>query len=592
MKHRVKATQPALRNGLNMGNSRGHATDLSNGLRSRDQVFVHYTPARQCQLPCRWLRSPESAAAGTQLQSNDPLNSQSVARNTLDQPQWRLIVLTIIAVAFLVLRLPVIFRQPGGQDEDCYAVPGITVLRTGYPQLPHVPARNLESVYYRADEMLYCEPPLYFYYQAAFYAVLPDIYGTARLASVVAGLLMVGAIYWISQLTGVRQTGALAAAGMLSLSRWFYFPATCARPDILCALFGVAAILAFLYWRKNEELRWLVVAGVFLGLGGLTHPFAIVYAIQLAVWALTTSPGWKRIGHPALLALIALAVFSLWIPLILKYPETFRNQFRNQFGVDSGGSVLRRLLLPGPSLLYHAQTMWAHIGGLQFSLVAGGLLVSTVMSWRGRRSGLWTICCLVWSSIYLMSVSVGTHHIVSGYWVYPAALAFIPLGYGFGQAWDSGSSSRRRVLVAAAILLFVPGSGIRAWMVYLKNWNDIHYDEPRFAKQLIESLPPEDVVIVDTQLALDFVVAERKVLLAQVLPQYFRVDQYAYDRLIVSRFGEDNQIAQLLEGRLERTEGIPNDIFACLARVYRSPADRQVSPSQETLPASGEEPPK
>jgi hypothetical protein len=31
---------------------------------------------------------------------------------------------------------------------------------------------------------------------------------------------------------------------------------------------------------------WLVWPGVFIGLGGLTHPFALAYAIQIGVWVL------------------------------------------------------------------------------------------------------------------------------------------------------------------------------------------------------------------------------------------------------------------------------------------------------------------
>ena len=78
------------------------------------------------------------------------------------------------------------YRQPGGQDEDYYAVPGLMCLRTGIPSLPHVPALNQESVFFRADKAIFAEPPLYFYLQAVFYAVLPDVYGTARLATAVS----------------------------------------------------------------------------------------------------------------------------------------------------------------------------------------------------------------------------------------------------------------------------------------------------------------------------------------------------------------------------------------------------------------------
>lgn len=513
---------------------------------------------------------PVMKSDGKQRSMNEP---EGIGGNCTSRKA--ILWLGIIMLAFLAVRLPVIYHQPGGQDEDCYAVPGLTIVRTGYPQLPHVPARNLESVYYRADEMLYSEPPLYFYYQAAYYALLPDVYGTARLASVFCGLVMIGLGYRLARAVGLSQPGALAAMGALSVSRWFYFPATCARPDILCALFGIVAIQAFLQWKATGHVRWMVAAGVYLGLGGLTHPFAVVYAVQLAVWAGITSRGWKRIGAPALLAGVSLIVFSLWIPLILKYPETFRIQFRNQFMVDSGGSIIHRLMLPFPSLSYHANAMWQHIGGLQICLLGLGLVACTILSWRGRQPGLWAICALAWSSIYLMSVAVGTHHMVGGYWVYPAALAIIPMGYVVQRVLELSQQKVRQIaLIVLLIGVFLPGSGIRATWAYLKNWNDTRYDAPRFAKQIIDSLPADGVYVVDKEFTLDFVAAGRTTLLATTMPQYFRADQFKYDHLIVGRFEEPYQLARQLEGQWERTEGIAEDIFACLARIYRSPPNR------------------
>lgn len=490
----------------------------------------------------------------------------------------------LIAILFLAMRLPVIYCQPGGQDEDCYAVPGITILRTGYPQLPHLPARNPESVYYRADEMLYCEPPLYFYWQAAFYAILPDVYGTARLSSVIAGLGLLFAFHRLSRLAGVSTSASLIATGLLSLSRWFYFPATCARPDILCAMLGVASVLTFWSYRTTGRRRWLLTAGVCLGLGGLTHPFAIVFAIQLAVWTIWSASGLRRIRDLATLTGIALAVFALWLPFILKHPEIFQVQMRNQFGSGHQDSIVWRLLMPWSSLKYHAITMWNHIGALQFSVIAIGLIWSTLASWRGRIPAIWTLCCLIWSSIYLLSVAVGTHHIVSGYWVYPAALAFVPLGYRVGQGQSKIPRLSIRVLgILSLISMMVPGSGIRSIVAYVQRSVDIRYNEPAFARQLIDSLPREAVIIVDTQFALDFVVAGRKVLLSQTLPMYMPVAEFQYDFLVVSRFGENSQLAQTLQGELIRTEGVPEDLFACVAWIYQSSPARKTTRRYEEI---------
>jgi hypothetical protein len=130
-----------------------------------------------------------------------------------------------------------------------------------------------------------------------------------------------------------------------------------------------------------------------------------------------------------------------------------------------------------------------------------------------------------------------------------------------------------RTAATVLVLLMVPGSGVRTLVVHLQHWKDINYDSPRFARRLMDSLPPTAVCAVDTQFALDFVAAGRPTLLAQTLPTYFRLDQFDYDYLIVSRYGNDTQIADALRARLLRTDGIQRDRFACYAEIYKPPAE-------------------
>ena len=134
-------------------------------------------------------------------------------------------MLGFTCLTFLVVRVPVAYMQPGGQDEACYAVPGMMVLRNGVASLPHVPARNAESVYYRADQALYSEPPLTFYLQAVLFAVLPDQYGTARVVSILAGIGMLLMLFLFAKQLGITTAAALWGVALLSCSRWLYFAA-------------------------------------------------------------------------------------------------------------------------------------------------------------------------------------------------------------------------------------------------------------------------------------------------------------------------------------------------------------------------------
>lgn len=497
-------------------------------------------------------------------------------------------ILAAIVAFFLLTRTPVMYRQPGGQDEDCYAVPGLTILESGIPKQPNIPARNPESVFYKADDALFAEPPFYFYFQAIFYALLPDQYGTARLSTAVSAVIALLLLYRLGRNWTGSTSAALWGTALFALSRWFYFPAITARPDMLCTAFGLASLLAINGWQRTGSVRSLVAAGVLIGLGGLTHPFAIVYAVQGAGWVALLASGWKRLGLPVLLAFVSIATASLWLPLILMFPEAFEVQFRNQYLSAAGDGMLARLLLPWEALRYHAEVMFEHIGPWQFLLVVGSLIACTVTAIRRRQPGLLTLCGLAWSSIDLMCVAVGPHHPVIGYWSYPAALMFLCTGWVVEELMKGlrGVTHHRVAVSLAGVLLLlstVPGGGYRTLLAHLLHWNDVNYNGPAFAQQLIQSLPADAVCAVDSQFGLDFLVAGRRTVLAENQPTYFRLDQHPYDYVIVSRYGLERKLPQQLGLERVRTVGIRDDLFACYCEIYQRPADSHSVP----VPTSG-----
>ncbi|HEX8202879.1 MAG TPA: 4-amino-4-deoxy-L-arabinose transferase, partial [Isosphaeraceae bacterium] len=103
--------------------------------------------------------------------------------------------LALMMAGFLAWHGPLMARVAPGQDEDFYAVPGITVLRSGVPRIPYIPSRDPRTIYYRADVALYTLPPLGFYLQAPVVAALGAGIAPARLASALAGLLAAYLVY-------------------------------------------------------------------------------------------------------------------------------------------------------------------------------------------------------------------------------------------------------------------------------------------------------------------------------------------------------------------------------------------------------------
>lgn len=495
------------------------------------------------------------------------------------------LILAVIAAAFLALRVPVMYRQPGGQDEGYFSVPGWTILDEGIPRIPYVPSRNPESVFYKADEALFTLPPAYFYWQAAFYAVLGPGYGTARLASAAAGLVGVGLVYLLGRQFYGDERAALWGAGLYSIARAFYFPCLFARPDMLCTAIGLGAVTCAWHWHRTGRLLALAGAGALVGLGLLTHPFAIVYALQIGAWVLFGNRGWRRrITSSAIFGFAALAVFSCWLPLILAHPEPFRVQFFNNVLDRSGPGLLSRLVFPWQFLALQSRLFLEHAGILQTVLMLAGLLVATVHDLRRdvRKAGPGPVTALVlaWSSIYLLIACQGAHP-TKMYWCYPGALTFICVGravtlvYGLLSSWWHGSPSRhfviRGVLSLLLVALMLPGAGLRATLTYLRHWSDLSYNSPRFVRSVLEDLPEEGRFLVDPAYVFDVYLEGRRTILATTNPFYFDASGMPYDYLIAGRYDLERDIPDELDGVYLRSYGQREDLLACYAEVYRFP---------------------
>jgi 4-amino-4-deoxy-L-arabinose transferase-like glycosyltransferase len=527
--------------------------------------------------------------------------------------------MVVIALAFLAARGPQLWLQAGGQDEDWFAVPGWTVAREGVPRAPYAPYERRESAFYRADAALFALPPAYFYWQAPLYWVLPPGYGVARLASALAGILALVFTWRLGVMAYQSHAIALTGVALFSLSRVFFFPAITARPDALCGALGLGAVLAVWHWRERPSWRVLLAAGVLLGLGMLSHPFAIVYCLQCGVWTLWPRQGWRpNLGAAAALTATAMGAFALWLPLILMYPDVFKTQFFNNVIHRSETSVLERALWPFDSFAYHARLLWEHAGPAQLGLMLGGLMVATALDLRRephsarqihnpkrkrgnagdapsltrrvsvlqesrgaspsltRRAphlpGAVTLVVLAWSSVHLLVVFQGLHP-TKGYWLYPAAFCFLCVGRvlaGVVRSIPQGNFRRAAaaVLATAVLALLAPGSGARAWLTYVRHGGQADYNRSKFVEQLLKDLPPDAKFIVDPAYVFDFYLAGRDTTLGVNAPFYFLAEGRPYDYYVASRYGLKNQIPAALGGRRIAVHGRPDDPLANYAEIY------------------------
>ena len=485
-----------------------------------------------------------------------------------------------IGVVFIAVRYPQMVRQPGGQDEDYYAAPGWAILQGGTPRIPYVPSRDRSSVFYRADEALFTLPPAYFYLQAGVYWLIGPGYGQGRLTSAFVGLVAIGFVYLLGRRLFDSEGIGMAAAGVYSISRLFFFPATFARPDMLCATFGLGAILLMLAWRDAGRTRTLLAAGFVAGLGMLTHPFAIVFCVQIGVWTLIAAPPGRRLRSAALVTISALAGFAFWAPLILNWPDLFVVQFGAVFS-RSGSGLVSRFLWPVDSMLTQARLFYEWSGPYQTGLFTIGLLTETALELLDYRKGKPpaerpTALLLAWSSVLLLVIFQGDHP-AKGYWCYPGA--FLAICVARSAAWPAEGLRRwgqlptpaaNGLCAAALLLIFLPGSGIRVFAEHLRHWSDPRYDRQRFVQTLLGAVPPNRPVLVDAAYVLDFAIAGRSPRLALNVPDYFQARGLDYEYLVVGPTGLEQELPKQLNARDPQSFGIPGNPFACYAEVYQS----------------------
>jgi hypothetical protein len=492
-----------------------------------------------------------------------------------------------IAVVCLLLKLPVMYRQHAAGDEDFYGVPGLTLLQEGRLRVPFMPCRDRGSMFYRADDRLLTLPPLYFFLQAASYAVCGATIGSARLASGLAGA---GAIVLLAALA-LRITRservALTAVAFYAASRIVYFPWLMSRPDTLMGMFGFGSMLFALRLLESPSRKNAALAGLLAGLGLYTHPYALVYTAQGGLICLWAGLGWRaKIELASIYSGHALAVVSLWLILILPEPVLWKEQFLDFLGSQAGRGLRQRFLWPH-TLPLQAAVYLEHVGIWQCLLMMGSLLIASVLAVSDRRWRL--IVFLAVSAMYFHVVSLGTHP-TKGYWCSTGGWLWICFAMVVNRAAEvCRSAVGRRVafagLVGVSAVLMVPGSGLRTLVQHLWHWNDIEYDAPRFARMLLSKLPPDATLAVDQAYVFEFYAAGRRnMITALEFPIVFSLHQFPYDLIVAGEYALDKKVPQINDGKEIARYGMLGDPFACSAIIFEAPPERRAN---GVFPADG-----
>jgi len=505
-------------------------------------------------------------------------------------PNAARIGLLIAWTVFGLLRFPMVMQLAGQPDEEYFATAGLTTLREGVPRFPSCLARRGEEVltsehdYVRSmSTCLFIEPPAIFMAEAPFFAVLPVRYSTARLPSFIAGFVAIWLVYRVARsLVEPRWVLGLSLV-MFGVSRPLMFTAIIARPDLLCGAFGWSAILAMMRWQSDPRWRWLIVAGIFCGLGLLSHPFSAVYCLQCGVWALASDGRLiERLKRATLLTTCSLAVFALWLPLILAFPTEMVQQFSWNVLDHVGPGIGSRLLWPWQSLWNHWDLQSEFNGPYQVGFLVIGTLVGSGFWWRASAEHRRYVI-LIWTACYLTAVLAGMHR-TKGYWIYAIGLMY-PLAVD--AFWRMSSRVRQRLfgdergaMVTAAGLVVVlsvvmtPGAGLRTTANGWRHWGD----ERRLIERVLRDLPQDGVFMVDAGHLLDIYASGRTTLLLVTRHEWYWGNQVPVpDYLVLTRCAEISDWKKYYDATLIRREGSSSNEENYI-EIYRVNGTRRHNP--------------
>lgn len=489
-------------------------------------------------------------------------------------------ILCVMIAALAMLRLPFILFGPGMQDENWFSVPGWTVAHEGIPRMPYVPVEDRESVFYRANEVLFALPPAFFYVQAPFFWIFPATYATARLPSWIAGMVVLFLIFRIAKRLEIRDSIAIAAVVICGMSRPFFFAWTNARPDMMCAAFGLSAMLVALKYLDHPSRRVAAIAGLFVGLGMLSHPFGIVFAFQLAIVMLLLAHGviWKeRILCLTIAGIVAAATLLLWVPLILVDPEAFWVQFSNNVLSRSGPGLISRLLWPWSSLTFQIALFQNRNGVFQSVLCGLAILAGVVLCLVKRNRAVVRGVTISFSAMYLHLASVGSHTVID-YWCYTWAWVTL-LTVLVLEAFATSIVRFRYFRLATAIVILAiiaslaPGSGVRPFWVYLSRYGEVDYNRTAFCRQLAERFPKDAKLIVASDYVFEFEALGRKPVNASLQAMYQNVSGLDFDYWIASRSNTLEELPQSLGCEKLYSLGNWDDSLSCYVDVYAAPVD-------------------
>jgi hypothetical protein len=350
------------------------------------------------------------------------------------------------------------------------------------------------------------------------------------LVNLVSAVFAAGAValafVWVAGHTGSPGAAWIAAGGLAASHTFWFHAVTPEVYSLLCFLI----LLSLVCWDRygvTGRPRWLLVAGVALGLAAANHLLAL---LALPGLALSAALGYRRATGPrarhlAPAGLVAAGFGLGFSPFLVQLARMLRTfTLAEVTGPAVGTTFLASLLTSTPLDLLHSLATFIVLIVLQFNPVGAGLGVWGL--WRGGQLAgrPWRIAVAGFAVYGLFGV---LYRVSDQFAFFQMAYMFFALGIGFGVglALTRLAPPRRRAVLAGLTagialmpalygaapglaramgagdaLLGIPviGTGVRNGLAYYVNPNKRgDYSAEAFGRGVLSKLPPEALVLAE-----------------------------------------------------------------------------------------------
>jgi 4-amino-4-deoxy-L-arabinose transferase-like glycosyltransferase len=367
--------------------------------------------------------------------------------------KWRVAFL-VFALAYAAILLLNLTNMPLQWDEAVHLNGALTLNAGLY-------SRYVTNAFY---------PPLYDAATAVSFQAFGTSLFSARLISALFSVFSLGAVFELAYSMYNGKT-ALLSAVLLGIMPGYFWLSRLALLETILLFFVMAALLCFFRWLQNRQDKYLVLAGLAVGLGLLTKYQAIVAVAIMILSLLLLVRG--QIKHAfsrfSLLVVAAVLVVTPWIVIAYQvYASKIFSQWLYALQIGNPEKSVYSSRYPSP-IFYLIDIVWPYrnFHPISIFLYIAGLAGLVILVWRHNKSDKFT---LIWFASILVFFSL----IDNKEWRYVLPLfpalaisAAVLILFLYGRVdgvWKRQVSvNRKRAAKFAAGLLVVLAAGAMAY---------------------------------------------------------------------------------------------------------------------------------